>query len=269
MVHVNISNVARWFYSDNSQENYSWADDFPCLLCPWEEAVFVYDMPAIVNSNGHIRHNSLLERVTVEVKVLDLAGRPRDARDVGELVRRKYGDIEREPRWVQNMSIFVRGVLLERATAILDEVGALIGDSVLRVAPRNDPSAAIDPSLSTLFPIAFALSLLHCRNVELIDGPEPSRQMRRMAERRGTAAIRYKELVIDGLRQDTRPSAQHEGGSDVKRALHICRGHFATYSDDNPLFGRIAGTFWRPMHTRGSDAVGRIKKTYSIDSPKE
>jgi len=55
-----------------------------------------------------------------------------------------------------------------------------------------------------------------------------------------------------------------QGGNEIHRALHICRGHFATYGDDNPLFGKHVGTFWRPMHVRGDKAAGEVRKSYKV-----
>jgi hypothetical protein len=52
-----------------------------------------------------------------------------------------------------------------------------------------------------------------------------------------------------------------------RRALHVCRGHFARYTEERPLFGRVAGTFWRPMHLRGSASEGLVLKDDTVLSP--
>jgi hypothetical protein len=54
----------------------------------------------------------------------------------------------------------------------------------------------------------------------------------------------------------------------MKRALHICRGSFATYTEDAPLFGRVVGTVWRPPHVKGNEAAGKVNKNYKIKRPK-
>lgn len=146
----------------------------------------------------------------------------------------------------------------------LDTAGRFIG------GPERGPILISGTGILTdndaaiaLYPLMFALSLLHCRNVEIRDRPI-SRQQRRVAERSGKPAITYKELVIDAFRRQVRYETSQSGESEIKRALHICRGHFATYTDDNPLFGKYTGTFWRPMHVRGDKAAGEIRKTYKI-----
>lgn len=111
-----------------------------------------------------------------------------------------------------------------------------------------------------MFPVFVANSFMHCKNVNLIDEPL-SRQQRRMRDRKGD--VRYKVLDIEPFKEQVRREAQ-PGESHIQRALHICRGHFATYTDDKPLFGKVTGTFWKPMHVRGNSAAGVVIKDYEI-----
>jgi hypothetical protein len=50
------------------------------------------------------------------------------------------------------------------------------------------------------------------------------------------------------------------------RGLHIVRGHFSTYTEDAPLFGRITGTFWIPAHVRGTASEGLISSEYRVSA---
>lgn len=47
-------------------------------------------------------------------------------------------------------------------------------------------------------------------------------------------------------------------------ALHTVRGHFATYTADAPLFGKLVGTYWKPATIRGSDQHGQVIKDYDV-----
>ena len=53
----------------------------------------------------------------------------------------------------------------------------------------------------------------------------------------------------DGIRDLVRS----RGLGDVykRQALHICRGHFKTFTDIAPLFGKLRGTYWWADHIRG------------------
>lgn len=120
-------------------------------------------------------------------------------------------------------------------------------------------------------PVLFSISLTHCRNVSVVenDGLYISRQERRRAERRGDPpALKFYTLEIGAITRALR----EEGGAEktgLKRALHICRGHFATYTEEKPLFGKYAGRFWVPAHVRGTTEAGQVIKDYSVKAPKE
>ena len=111
-----------------------------------------------------------------------------------------------------------------------------------------------------------ALSFLNCRNVVSVERL-PSRQERRSAERRGEPVVTFRTINIEPMKTVLRT----EGGIEqngLRRALHICRGHFVHYSEDKPLFGKYAGTFWKPAHVRGDLDAGVVSKDYSVKAPK-
>jgi hypothetical protein len=119
------------------------------------------------------------------------------------------------------------------------------------------------------WPLYLAICFMHCKNVTLTEqeGQYPSRQVRREAERRGDPPLtKFYTLNIEPMKKVLRD----EGGSEtvgLKRALHICRGHFSHYSEDKPLFGKYAGQFWIPAHVRGTAEAGMIAKDYNVKPP--
>ena len=114
----------------------------------------------------------------------------------------------------------------------------------------------------SLFAIAFA----NCQNVQIVEdsGLYPSRQARRAAERRGEPKPpRFYTLRINP--NAMRKQAESSGAASGRElSLHIVRGHFATYTEERPLFGKYSGTFWVPSHVRGSQDAGIVGKDYSI-----
>lgn len=119
-------------------------------------------------------------------------------------------------------------------------------------------------------PAFFAISLAHCSNVGQVEqqGRYASRQERRLAERRGDPPPhKYYTLEIGGMTKhlNGEGNAKRDG---LQRAMHICRGHFSTYTEDKPLFGKYSGRFWVPAHVRGSSDAGRIIKDYRVNAPK-
>jgi hypothetical protein len=80
--------------------------------------------------------------------------------------------------------------------------------------------------------------------------------------------LAYHELDIGPMRDVLATEGQLESVG-LKRALHICRGHFATYSEDRPLFGKYTGQFWKPSHVRGAAEFGLIQKDYNVHPHKK
>lgn len=116
-------------------------------------------------------------------------------------------------------------------------------------------------------PLLLALSFMHCKNVEQREVRPTFIEARPWKKKHGRPLVRYHILDIDPMRKVLRD----EGGVEAhgfKKALHICRGHFATYTDNAPLFGRLTGTFWKPQHVRGTARNGMVVKDYNVKAPR-
>ena len=111
----------------------------------------------------------------------------------------------------------------------------------------------------------FASRFAHCRNVVGVEHSSAPTTPKPWL-RAGHPRYRYRVLAIDpGALRVRRPDSPPTGRHGV--SLHICRGHFATYSAERPLFGKYAGTFWIPQHTRGDPRVGFVEKDYAVGAP--
>lgn len=113
-----------------------------------------------------------------------------------------------------------------------------------------------------IHPVLLAISFMHCRNVARVAVTPPPKLSRSHERKYGAPLVTYTTLAIDPMREVLR----REGGSEqhgLARALHLCRGHFAHY-DERPLFGKVRGTFWKPMHVRGSGQHGITLKDYDV-----
>lgn len=116
------------------------------------------------------------------------------------------------------------------------------------------------------FPALLAISFMHCKNIS-IAAVEPEDTLSRAWKRRhGRPLVRHHVLNIDPMKRVLRTEGRSEEVG-LAQALHICRGHFKTYTPEHPLFGRTTGTFWWPMTVRGNPAAGIVTKDYSIGAP--
>jgi hypothetical protein len=112
-----------------------------------------------------------------------------------------------------------------------------------------------------LRPALLALSLMNCRNVGLEEvAPHPAAVVRRYEKRHGFKPLRFSKIVLP------RPKAGQSMGSAVggTKSLHLVRGHFATYTDENKLFGKHTGTFWREWHVAGDRQKGVVIPSYEV-----
>lgn len=131
---------------------------------------------------------------------------------------------------------------------------------------RNLERDSRDSWSAMLFPALLALSFMNCKNVTM-PVVEPDARINRERQRHGlNPFLRYHAINIEPMKQVLRTEGvvvEH----GLKRALHICRGHFATYSADKPLFGHFSGTVWQPAHVRGHAKQGVVFSDYSLNSP--
>lgn len=107
-----------------------------------------------------------------------------------------------------------------------------------------------------------ALSFLHCKNVTMVNNVPALKLSRAFQKRRGRPLMNFKTLEIEPMKRILRREGQSET-TGLKRALHVCRGHFADYSKHG-LFGKVKGVFWREAHVRGSTSEGTVVKDYAV-----
>ena len=118
-----------------------------------------------------------------------------------------------------------------------------------------------------LGPFFFALSLMNAKNVSIVDAPPLPPAVAKKRERKGQPVLKFKTLHIEPMRARVKREKQ-EGQSEVKLALHLCRGHFKDYRDSGGLFGKYKGLYWWDSHVRGTEEAGRVIKDYELGKPK-
>lgn len=169
----------------------------------------------------------------------------------------------------QLSAVFTLPVNVEGQIIALDEKFPAIGTVYF---PPNIPNAEEMRQdlcfylLETyLYPCFLALSFMHCRNVKVLTERPPEKLSKKYQRRTGRPLLKYRVLQIDHMKQ----VLEREGGvstQGLKRALHICRGHFKHYGRDGKglLFGKYTATVWIPMHARGTIEEGVVVKDYEV-----
>jgi hypothetical protein len=144
-------------------------------------------------------------------------------------------------------------------------VDARVAEQQVKGETDEETDAMRRSYLSLMQPAFLATSFMHCRNVTQTTVTPPPKLAKAQGKRHGVPLVRYRTIDIDPMRQVLKSEGQvHENG--IKRALHICRGHFRTYTEEKPLFGKVTGTFFVPMHARGSASDGVVVQDYVVKS---
>jgi hypothetical protein len=179
---------------------------------------------------------------------------PRKGEPVGPVVRWILG-VTPEGRWLR-----------------LDDGELVSGGMPPPFAPAMPEDVSQDVlrrTLPLLLPTLMTVSFMHCRNVTAYSVTPPEPLSRQWRKRRGRPLVRYEVLDIAPMRRvlDKQGQAQTRG---LGHAFHICRGHFKTFTEDAPLFGRVTGQFWWADHVRGSPQHGEVIKDYRVklDQPR-
>ena len=246
VVVVDIQNVQDYMVAqEESDEDRYWRpSDFPSVVSPWPMAA--YEWTGRTQSGRRISSSVFLETHRLS------DGLFRQSACV-------YLDVNvSAPAYVLEYGALANGPFDE-------------GDSGMSIKGRmldwyrDSGGSALDAGdlFCTIYPILMANSFLACKNVSARDvAPRITRQMRR----HGPLPITYKVLDIGPATRILNDEGD-AAGQGIKRALHICRGHFAHYTPDALLFGKYEGTFWHPMHLRGNRKSGVVVKDYRVQTP--
>lgn len=262
---VEISNVAEFFYAGTDPVAWS---DFPNLAPPFERFWMEYRRPARIPSphGGMVPTSGGPRAVGVAVRGYEVGTVPAD---LGPLLARLAG--LDEARWCLSLTTFVeveKGWVLAAPSVSVVGVradGSATGE--VRAVVSRTEEAPDHPGVRFLFgfvkPALLAISFMHCKNVRQAEEAPPPKLSRAHTRRHGLPLSTYRTLVIDPMREVLRREGR-AGEVGVERALHICRGHFKTYDQARPLFGRVAGTIWCPSHVRGAIEAGLAGKDYRV-----
>lgn len=262
---MHIGNVSRYFFEGNDQEEWEVARDFPNIAPPFPIFWMEYPSPkTVVSAIGVTRW----EHPATGFGFLFVAA-PADA-DPPHPLRKKFFSHVDDPAWFMDVVCFAeidrRIVQITMWTFAIDQAGRRLDHVQGVIGQMNDYRRQhVHTADLLLYPALLALSFLHCKNVSLDAIDPPAKVARNFQRKHGIAPVRYHILNIEPMKQ----VLKHEGQSEktgLKRALHICRGHFKDYTERG-LFGKYKGVYWWESRVRGSADEGVVKKDYNIKTP--
>lgn len=252
-------NVAEYFYSGTDQDYWSLEADFPNLAPPFEVFFIEWrDPPYIVTRErgrqqfpGRARKGALF--ICAESSTISASEAAQDY------------------RWLQSIWIWMESGrkidCLGSMTIKVGPEGKTVGFSdkgyfEATLNPELRRAASPELLLSVAQPALLTVCFLHCKNVHMEAHTPPAPLAKKHRLRYGRPPVVYKTLVIEPLKRVLRS----EGNADefgLRRALHICRGHFKDYKERG-LFGKIHGVFWWSDHLAGTLRSGLVIKDYNV-----
>jgi hypothetical protein len=274
------SNVARYVFSDTPQEDWRPSRDFPVLTPPYADTWIEYQAPERIQAGDRVitypdtrgQYGALVCRVDLQAdEPLPLPG-----------ISCPDGT-----RWVIFVGVYAHAVRVDghpfnrlwhfplMFSIPLDGAGhALVesrpeGDLVswhTHDVPLLEESCRSTWGVCT--PALFALALLHCKNTLVEEHDAPPRAGRR--DRRQSKPLHsFRTLRVLPMRKVVQRATEdaRETGDPRKSRFHHRRGHFKTYDEAAPLFGRWVGSWWWSDQVAGDLSLGVIDKLYRIDTP--
>jgi hypothetical protein len=176
-------------------------------------------------------------------------------------------ELHPDARWILDVLILFEREKREvepvgHVAIAVDHRGQVMGDIVPGLAEIEEQPDRMNQLRTWLSLVLTTVAFVHCRNVKL-QPVDPPRQLNKARVRRGKKPLlRYHVLEIAGMKR-VLDGEGRAGESGLKQALHICRGHFKTFTADKPLLGRHVGTYWWHEQVRGRSSEGVVVKDYA------
>lgn len=269
-------NVSKYYW-EQAKDYWTYKNDFPCVAPPFDKLFIEYATPKVYVLGDETRPiRSDTDRQGMLIEYIDAAGKP-FPRPVGTGSTQSFRWAELPgARWyVRAMPVFrsrsgtpVYGSMLKYFA--VDSSGRIIEDPhlVFTQAVSGGLMEDLSAGVGSMLIIALlAISFMHCKNT-VLTATDPPREFNRERKKAGLKPfVRFHTIDIEPMKRVLRTEGRVETVG-LRKALHIVRGHFATYSEDRPLFGKVAGTFWVPAHVRGSLDGGAVVSDYRVGAPR-
>lgn len=278
IVVLQVDEIAKHYYQNDQME---WGgDDYPYAMSPWDSCFVEWKEPDWFNLPGGRTKNENPSEVGMFLNKIPREMFPETLRRIESMPRGKTpqmtpDQVASEIKEIAVLSCFssTRGSPVDFEINVFwlqSPEGRILGTALVgNGLPKLLGSIGeyeTDKLLRTFTHIAgLAFTFANCSNVKLDDITEQEQPAAKIRRRLKLPEVKRYTLNIAG--HSTSP--RREGYGDPQNGImpfHLCRGHFATYTADRPMFGnpKLVGRYWHPPHTRGKKDRGEIIKDYAI-----
>jgi hypothetical protein len=246
----NVDNVAEFYYQSNQVE-WDIHTDFPSIMPPFKYSFFEYTPPSVGIFQEGVKFITPGIRFGTFIVKHDVA-EDDGLQSILECIL--FGSKNEVPFFLGSIRMAV-----DKYGAMKPLPGQNEEAPVQYLLPEGIFQDTLDQSIR---PVFLAISFLHCKNVTKIERGAGTNIGKR---NRHEASVRYHVLNIEPMKKILKT----EGNSEtvgLKKALHICRGHFKDYRETG-LFGKLHDIYWWEPQVRGSQENGVVLKDYKINKP--
>lgn len=276
VVVLQADDIARNYYLDKKQHWVS--QDYPYACAPWTATFVEWREPTMADhgngpekiETGGAEIGVLVGRLGYQESQITLQVLAR-TRPEHNLAAREWFP---QAYWMQTMScvMSLQGRTFDPGltiTLILDKQGTVLcslpaGEGLNRLAKVSEMEA-VKWANTHMHIVSLAFTFANCSNVQLNDVTEQMQPSAKIRRRLKLPEVKRYTLLIDGKKSTKNAAASADPQTGIM-PYHLCRGHFATYTAEKPLFGnpKLVGRYWHPPHTKGKKERGEVIKDYAI-----
>jgi hypothetical protein len=248
-----VDNVAEYVITVSDQEYWDLMQDFPNIAPPYPVMWFEHVVPQIFNSKTSGLHTEQHGFKKFGLLVMSIPGI-------------KLG----EGKWLSHIHLFIETkeeVIAKSPVECsigINSDGSPTGLFTLEVEKKNEEWLKRNKITSLIMEIAptlLAICFMHCKNVTI----KTNNPIRKCNHTQHAPMVSYNTIDIEPMKK----VLKHNGKSEVtgiRKALHICRGHFKDYRDNAGLGrGHAKGIYWWSQHIRGSAKFGTVISDYEVN----
>jgi hypothetical protein len=125
----------------------------------------------------------------------------------------------------------------------------------------DDVEKTLCPGTENLLEIF--MMLLDTKNIHVLENHPPLKLNKKRIKKGKSPLYKYHTLLVKVPGNYQKRKWGNKGNNLV--GLHLCRGHFKTYTKENPLLGKHVGRYWWQPQARGNKKQGVIMKDYSVE----
>jgi len=105
------------------------------------------------------------------------------------------------------------------------------------------------------------LMLMSCKNIAY-EKVWPPKRLNKKRQKKGKP--QFLDYHVLKVKVGGRSAPLGGGGGGGDKRVHLCRGHFKTFTKDKPLLGHGVGTYWWQPQVRGNKKKGAVVKSYEV-----